>query len=331
MEREQARRRNTRQWRAHRLIANWIFAGLAGSMVLLGWLVSQGWVALWLGVVGAVLASSLVWWWERRAWHPVLELARMAALSVGRPLEEGSPAKYLPLSELGDPDLRSLGDVMQLLLERVHGFDARERSFTRDASHELRSPLTMIKMSVDTLSADQFISPSGLRSLHRIRRATRELEIMVDALLLLARESDNGTHERVFVINEVLQQELEHARGLLDHGDTELSLREFSNFALQASPKAFAVMCWQLIRNAHRQPHGGRITLSILDGALLVSGGPGGSELSGPNGGSDRHGFEIAIAARISERYGWSLELEHHPQQGPIARVRFPDARPVPH
>ena len=50
MEREQARRRNARQWRAHRLIANWIFAGLAGSMVLLGWLVSESWVPLWLGV-----------------------------------------------------------------------------------------------------------------------------------------------------------------------------------------------------------------------------------------------------------------------------------------
>ncbi|AFC86675.1 sensor histidine kinase [Frateuria aurantia] len=330
MEREQARRRNARQWRAHRLIANWIFAGLAGSMVLLGWLVSESWVPLWLGVVGAVLAAALVWWWERRAWHPVLELARMAALSVDRPLQETTPHSHLSLTDLGDPDLRSLGDVMQVLLERVRGFDARERSFTRDASHELRSPLTMIKMSVDTLSGDQFISPSGLRSLHRIRRATRELEIMVDALLLLARESDNGTHEQVFVINEVLQQELEHARGLLDYSDTELHLHESACFALKASPKAFAVMCWQLIRNAHRQQRGGQITLSILVDSLLVSSSTGTQHMMALAEESDRHGFEIAIAYRISERYGWPLELEHDPLQGPIARVRFPHVEPMP-
>ena len=45
--------------------------------------------------------------------------------------------------------------------------------------------------------------------------------------------------------------------------------------------------------------------------------------------GADRHGFELAIAQRISDRFGWPLELQTRVGQENIARIRFPHPLPV--
>jgi len=44
---------------------------------------------------------------------------------------------------------------------------------------------------------------------------------------------------------------------------------------------------------------------------------------------ADRHGFELAIAERISERFHWPLELQTREGRRYIARIRFPEPLPV--
>src|ERR1700749_3496368 len=91
-----------------------------------------------------------------------------------------------------DTDVGSLIRGLHGLASRIDGYGERERNFTRDASHELRSPLTVIKMSTDMLADEAGLSDFGRRSLERIRRATREMEALVEAMLILARETDPG-------------------------------------------------------------------------------------------------------------------------------------------
>src|SRR6185437_2703846 len=105
-----------------------------------------------------------------------------------------------------------------------------ERNFTRDASHELRSPLTVIKMSVDMLADEAGLSDFGARSVRRIHRASRELEMLVEALLVLARDADKPADKERFVVNDVLQRELQAARELLVGRPIELLLEQPASF-----------------------------------------------------------------------------------------------------
>src|SRR5690606_15289825 len=89
-----------------------------------------------------------------------------------------------------DEETRELAGALHAMAERVRAFVARERDFTRDASHELRTPLTVIRVASDLLLGDPDLPARSQRSLTRIQRAGRDMEAVIDAFLILARESD---------------------------------------------------------------------------------------------------------------------------------------------
>lgn len=295
----------------------------------------------WLGVVicallefynvaslGAVLAliaivSGLAWLAARREWLPVGTLARaINAWDEHQPDPDAlSPAR---LEQHTDADVASLARGLHGFASRLAGYNQRERNFTRDASHELRSPLTVIKMSADMLADETGLSGFGNRSVQRIKRATREMEALVEALLLLARESDVGVSEQKFVVNDVLHREWDELRQMLEGRPVELKLEEPARFALHASPRVFMVLCWQLVRNASQQAEQGPIVITVLPDAITVA-----NQVETASSAVDRHGFELAIARRISERFAWPLELQTRDHREHIARIRFPDPLPA--
>jgi len=280
-----------------------------------------------------VITTVLAWLAMQRAWRPVSALARLVnGWGDGQPDPDALQTDRL--SRRTDADVASLTRGLHGFATRIVDFNQRERNFTRDASHELRSPLTVIKMSIDMLADEDRLSDFGSRSVRRIKRAAKEMEALVEALLILARESDDGIDSEWFIVNGVLRQELESARELLAGRPIELLLEEPASFALQGSSRVFSVLCWQLIRNACQQTEQGRVVVTVLPGVVSVSNHADphmvvdASRPERPHG-ADRHGFELAIAQRISDRFAWPLELQTRPGQENIARIRFPHPLPV--
>jgi signal transduction histidine kinase len=283
-------------------------------------------------VVLIVFTTLLAWLAMRREWRPVRALARIVSRWDAAQSREHGTAQLEQLSTHADADVASLARGMLGFVTRISGYNQRERNFTRDASHELRSPLTIIKMSIDMLAEEEGLSDFGARSIRRIKRASLEMEALVEALLVLARESDAGVTNERFVVNDVLHAELDSARELLKGRPIELSLQESAKFALQGSPQAFSVLCWQLIRNACQQTEQGAVVISVTPGLVSVSNRSTASTTSAGTSSTDsadRHGFELAIAQRISERFAWPLELQSRPGEENIASIRFPHPLPA--
>ena len=272
-------------------------------------------------LVLVVVVSALAWLAARRAWRPVGRLARVVDAWDEQPdLDALAPAR---LSGQTDADVVSLARGLHGFASRIAGYNLRERNFTRDASHELRSPLTVIKMSADMLSDESELSKFGVRSVKRIQRATREMEALIEALLILARESDVGAGEEEFVVNDVLHRGMDDLQQMLEGRSVDLKLEEPARFALHASPRVFMVLCWQLIRNASQQADHGSIVITVLPGAVAVS------NRVDTTPAIDRHGFELAIAQRISERFHWPLELQTRDGSEHVASIRFPETLPA--
>jgi signal transduction histidine kinase len=271
-----------------------------------------------------VIVSGLTWLATERTWRQVTTLAKW----VGN-WKEGQP-NLDPLQpdrlRQADGDIATLARGFHHFASRIAGYNERERNFTRDASHELRSPLTVIKMSTDMLSDEAGMSEFGKRSVQRIRRATREMESLVEALLILAREADNGQGEQDFVVNDVLRDELANAREMLHGHPIELRLDEPARFALHGSPRVFAVLCWQLIRHASQYTGQGVVQVVVLPGMVSVSATAGGEQEARTAG---QRGFEYAIAQRISERFSWPLSLHVQGGNRYVAEIRFPKPLPV--
>lgn len=272
-----------------------------------------------------VIVSALTWLATERTWRQVSTLAQW----VGNWKEGQADLDALQPDRLrqSDDDIATLARGFHHFASRIAGYNERERNFTRDASHELRSPLTVIKMSTDMLADESELSDFGQRSVQRIRRATREMEALVEALLILAREGDNGQGEQDFIVNDVLRDELANAREMLHGHPIDLQFEEPSAFALHGSPRVFAVLCWQLIRHASQYTGQGTVLVTVLQGAVSVSAIAGG-EHDPPAPG--QRGFEYAIAQRISERFSWPLSLHVQGGNRYVAEIRFPQPLPVP-
>ncbi len=79
-------------------------------------------------------------------------------------------------------------------MERLDRVLEREQAFTEDASHELRTPLAIIASAAELLLEEPELSAPGRERILRIRRASTQMQSLIEALLFLARgESSEAT------------------------------------------------------------------------------------------------------------------------------------------
>ena len=104
----------------------------------------------------------------------------------------------------------SLSEAIYGFGTRIGEFVERERNFTRDASHELRTPLTVIKMASEVLISDGQLDDYSMRNAQRILRSARDMEALIEAFLLMAREAENALPADDFAVNTVVHLSLIH-------------------------------------------------------------------------------------------------------------------------
>ena len=276
---------------------------------------------------------------SQRALSPLLGLAReVRQLDLKAP----DPAAFAPerIPAGADAEVHELAAALARFAHRMNDFVDRERHFTRDASHELRSPLTVIRTSAEILQRDAPLDPQAQRAVARIQRAAREMEELTSAFLLLAREDETGLPTEPVNVNEVVANELERARPLAEGRPVELEVDARCNLVLPAPEKVVSVLVGNLLRNAVAYTERGSVRVAIdADGIVIEDTGVGMSaaripELYRPfvRGESRRSGFGVGltIVRRISDRFGWPVDFDSEPGRGTRVRVRFPAAFTVP-
>jgi heavy metal sensor kinase len=136
------------------------------------------------GPIALVLASVLGYALAAAALRPVEAMRRDADAVSGARV-----GARLPVPEAAD-ELRRLGQTLNAMLERIDGALQRERAFVADASHELRSPLSILRAEIElALSGDR--SATELRdALVSAGEETDRLTRLAEDLLVLARAED---------------------------------------------------------------------------------------------------------------------------------------------
>ena len=108
-------------------------------------------------------------------------------------------------------EVGALSRAFSSLVLRLQEFLTREKQFTRYASHELRTPIALIRNAVAVLRLPQQSDSRRLRNLGRIEGATVELESLVETFLALAREQEaarpaHSDVDLIAVLNENLEK-----------------------------------------------------------------------------------------------------------------------------
>ena len=293
--------------------------------------------AVWAGVLLILLAIHASSWLTYRASSrlvaPVSWLARRVSLWDPRHPDANELApERLPPAVQGET--RQLALALHDMAGKVADHVARERNFTRDASYELRTPLTVIRMASDMALADSGLPPRLQRSLQRIQRAGRDMEAVIDAFLLLAREVDVEPQSELFDVGEVVRYEAANVEELLRGKPVQLRVLVEGNQMLMAPPRVMHVVVANLLRNACLYTDVGEVEVRVMPGQVVVRDtGIGMSSealarifdpfFRADGGRQLGVGLGLPIVRRLCERCGWRIELDSREGQGTTATLLY--------
>lgn len=269
----------------------------------------------------------LAWAWSRRLARPLSKLAeQLARYHPDRPLDLAEPD--LQAGEVG-----TVARAFDVLHRRMRRFIDREKEFTRNASHELRTPITVIQGAHDVLRrALPDPDPRVSRALDAVEQAAEEMSTLVDSFLWLAREETEPEREAVCPTGEVIRLAVERHRILLAERPVEVSVRLETETHPDVPRHLFRIAVNNLVRNAFQYTRRGRVEIvgsghgfeiadtgPGVDPALLAQVGQ--AHVRGPD--SPGFGLGLGIVDRIARRCGWAFSLENRPGGGTVARLTF--------
>lgn len=188
-------------------------------------------------------------------------------LSVTRQIEQRSPENLTPL--VGDRiprEVRGVVHAVDALMSRLDAALKRERRFTADAAHELRTPIAALKVHADNLMTSRDAIERS-ESQDMLQRSVARVERLVSQMLSLSRaEESAGLRTSVPVdLDEVVRQQVSEYKGTAGKRGIGLELRS-APARVVGDPVALEAMVRNLIDNAVRYaPDGGWVRVSLAD------------------------------------------------------------------
>jgi two-component system OmpR family sensor kinase len=294
--------------------------------------------ALPIGLLVPLLAL-LVWVIVGRGLRPLESRGRAGRARGGAalaPLAAGnSPAELAPLVGELNSLLTRLGDALEV-----------QRRFVADAAHELRSPLTALRLQTQ-LAERAGDGAARARAIAELKRGVERATRIVEQLLTLARqgpEPRRGAREPVELV-ALAQTVVTEFAGLAAHKNIDLGLGRAEPASVVGDPTALRALLANLVDNAVRYtPSGGAVDVDVgqEDGAAFVAvsdNGPGIPQAERERvfdrfyrvagSGEVGSGLGLAIVHEVAERHGARVSLEDRPDGGLVVRVRFPAAVPA--
>ena len=213
------------------------------------------------------LLMLAVWWVINRSLAPI-ERAR-GQLSL-RAADDFSP---LASADLPD-EVRPLVDELNLLFDRVRtAFDV-QRNFVADAAHELRSPLTALKLQAQALQRDGQDAAMLAADVARLNKGIDRAIRLVEQLLILAREEASaaqpamsGKIVEIITLQEVIRLAVADVLPQAGHKHIDLGLAEPlppEPVLVNGQAEALRMLLGNLLENAVKYtPDGGRVDVSL--------------------------------------------------------------------
>ena len=217
-------------------------------------------IIFWCGVPACLLAVGGGWWMMRRALAPVSSLTQAA-----QRLNEHNLGERLPRTGNGD-EFDRLTEVFNAMTERLNQSFARIREFTLHASHELKTPLTVMHGELESTLQDQTLTAPQREHLESELDEVQRLAKIVDGLTLLTK-ADAGqiklAREPVR-LDELVQEACADAQSLARPNDIQVNLAACEKLTLAGDRHRLRQLLLNLTDNAIKYNHRkGTVTLSL--------------------------------------------------------------------
>lgn len=287
-------------------------------------------VAAWtFGILLVLFALSLIVGWvvAGRSLRPIDEIT-----SVAREIQATDLDRRIGLDG-PDDELTRLANTFDAMLDRLSGAFRSQQQFLAHTSHDLRTPLAVIRSNLEVISNDPDASIDDWRQTGAVvERAADRISVMVDDLLAVARQELSGAAltsvDPAAVVTELVSDLGPAARA--SDVTIEADLPDES-MTVMADPDMLRRALGNLVDNAVREsPEGGQVSVTLRrDGDWTYLGvldrGPGIDTDLVLNGDRGDGGMGLGIVRQIVAMHAGRLAAVVRPDGGSILSIAIPD------
>lgn len=261
---------------------------------------------LLIGTASALAFAVILWLLMRRVSQPV------AALGIwARELDPDRLAD--PTPDFVYPELNDLAQLTKNNMATVLQAVERERRFLRHASHELRTPISVIRNNVELIGklrhdhASHFEEAQG-RAFDRIDRASRTMQHLTETLLWLSLDEAVSLPTQSVSMGEVVRQLVDDTRYLLADKNVEVVVDTDASVS-EISDTAARIVLGNLIRNAFQHTWEGEVMIVQRGNDVRIV------NRQTDGGADDNHdaagfGLGLQLTEQLAKRLDWPYRNE---------------------
>ncbi|HEY6517242.1 MAG TPA: HAMP domain-containing sensor histidine kinase [Steroidobacteraceae bacterium] len=281
----------------------------------------------------APVSIAMLWLVVYAVLRPMTQLVRALSAQDERNLAELNPRR-------APRELLPLIHSMNGLLRRMRTAFESQRRFVADAAHELRTPVTAIKLQIENLRGK--VAQSAAEELQELEAGVERMHRLVQQLLQLARQEgtpEAGSAESLD-IGVVARDSVRSLVALAETRRIDLGMGDVQRVTARLDPNQLRMVLDNLLDNAIRYtPPGGRVDVSVreAEGVAVIDVSDTGPGIPADDlekvfsrfyrvraTAIEGSGLGLAIARAAAQRCRGTIEIcNHSPAAGLTARVQI--------
>ncbi|MBB1445157.1 HAMP domain-containing sensor histidine kinase [Pseudoalteromonas sp. SG43-3] len=272
------------------------------------------WIAL-TGVTAIALFTFFLFMVMKKIAKPV-ESLRGWAKSLNQKNLQNTPPDFTY------NELNTLATLIRSSLLSAHDSLEREQRFLSYASHELRTPISVIRSNVELLnrlSEKAPLSDKQHLTLQRIERAGLTMSDLTETLLWLSRNDDQqSAPEPVNLAEKIttLSNELDY---LLNSKQVDVLINtDNQNTTINTEATACHIVLTNLIRNAYQHTQQGQVRITQQDSRVIIVNSSAQTDTPHSANNTNKpanigYGLGLELSEKIIKRHGWVYEVKDMP------------------
>jgi signal transduction histidine kinase len=291
-----------------------VLQSLVESEDLIGSIVKDLFILLLIYLLCLILINYVI---SARAWRPFYDtLERLRGFDIMRgDVLQAQPTDIYEFS--------TLNAALEHMTQKMQSDYRTLKEFTENASHEIQTPLAIIRAKVELMLQADDLSHAQWEQLASINDAAERLSRLNQALLLLSK-IENGQFQQTESINlsQVLSRQLEHFDELITARQVKLHVNIEPGVMVRTHPYLLDILLSNLLMNAIRHNlENGFINLHLDQHTLTIdNAGPAPAstteELFGRfkkgNASGESIGIGLSIARKIAESNNMKIAYTYH-------------------